>query len=58
MKPFETYLRLMLELHELIRCGAGESEAADNVRDEMDAPWKKMSSEELELVERVSVELD
>lgn len=38
MKPFETALRLLLELHVLMENGQGESQEANDVRDKLDVP--------------------
>lgn len=39
MNTFEKALRLMLDLHALIRDGKIESEEADKIRDQMAGPW-------------------
>ena len=40
------YESLLIELHRLIAAGMGNDDEADVVRDEMDAPWLKLSQEE------------
>ena len=42
------YERLTLELHELFARGAGESDRAEEVRDQMDGPWKRLDASEVE----------
>ena len=54
MKPFEKYLRLLLDLHVLIGMSKGSSEEADNIRDQMDEPYHKMSEKEIEVAAIVS----
>ncbi len=41
---------LWIKLDELWTQGLGESEAADVLRDEMDAPWYAMTASEMEEV--------
>ena len=45
MNPFETYLRLLLELHYLIRNQAGDTVYADSLRDEMDKSYYQLHEE-------------
>ena len=66
MNTFEKALRLLLDLHQLIRDGKGESEEADKIRDEMDGPWgwhggshqEDLTVKEIALLTEVSVALE
>ena len=40
------YLSLLLNLREMIRVGAGNSEEADALRDRMDKPWYAMTDDD------------
>lgn len=48
---------LPAKLDNLMRAGKSESDEADKIRDEMDAPWYAMTPEERESIEALSVEL-
>jgi hypothetical protein len=50
----ETLLR---QLHSLTAAGAGDSEAADQVRDAMDKPWRQLSREEVARLDGLSADL-
>lgn len=54
MKPFEQSLRLLLDLHVLMRDGKSDSEEADGVRDQMDAPARELSPSETVLISKIS----
>ena len=56
-EPFKTYSRHLRQLHTSIRSGAGESAAADEVRDRMDRPWAMLTSAEQELTRFLSADL-
>ena len=45
---YVTYKRLLTELDRLIAEGKGDDEEAEAVRDRMDGPWYRLSSEEIE----------
>lgn len=51
------YARFLRELHRLLAAGEGDSDEADNVRDEMDAPWYAMTEAERQRVEGLSEDL-
>jgi hypothetical protein len=51
MKPFEQYLRLTFDLFDARR--AGDEAKENEVLDALDAPWYKLTEEELELVDKV-----
>ena len=53
---YVTYERLLIELHRLIAAGKGDDEA-DAVRDEVDAPEQKLSSEENDRLNGLSADL-
>src|SRR5262249_38530517 len=52
-----TYARLLHQLHRFIAEGTGDSDEADIVRDEMDAPWYAMTKVEQERVGGLSEDL-
>lgn len=54
MKPFEQYLRLLLELFYLDGHGQFDSKRADEIRDEMDAPYFTMSVKEKFIMQDIS----
>lgn len=56
MRPFEKYLRLLLDLHRAM--GNGDEVKADNLRDEMDKSYYQMSKDEITLVDKVLIALD
>jgi hypothetical protein len=49
--------RQLLRLHELIAAGESESDAADAIRDEMDATWWKLSQDEQDRLAGLSGDL-
>lgn len=49
------YFDLWVELDALFECGQGESAAADELRDRMDAPWYAMTSFEIDEVEQAII---
>jgi len=51
------YVDLLHRLHALIQAGKGDDGEADEVRDEMDAPWNGMDSEEILRVRGISSDL-
>jgi len=51
------YERLLDELSRLMAEGKGDTNEADAVRDEMDAPWYKLSQEEIDRLRGVSADL-
>ena len=51
------YERLLDELSRLMAEGKGETNQADAIRDEMDAPWYKLSQEEIDRLRGVSADL-
>jgi len=56
--PLEQVIRGTVRLHELIEQGRCDSEEADAVRDEMDAPFLELSESEREAVRLVSAAID
>jgi hypothetical protein len=50
------YVRLMNRLHWLTAEGRGDSEEADELRDDMDGPWYLMTDAEREIVRKMSAE--
>lgn len=54
MKPFEHYLRLLLELHVLMHNEKGDSVHADYIRDQMDYAWWDLEEKEMKILELVS----
>lgn len=51
------YERLLDELSRLMAEGKGDTDEADTVRDEMDAPWYKLGQEETDRLRGVSADL-
>jgi Spy/CpxP family protein refolding chaperone len=45
---FPQYLHQLEKLHELISAGKGDSTEADEIRDEMDYSWKKLTEKQQE----------
>ena len=45
------YVELLKRLHELVRAGEGESADADDLREQMDAPWSHLSEEEIAAID-------
>ena len=56
MSAFRIYTELLRRLHQLIAEGAGDSEAADVIRDDMTTPWTQMTREEVEAANQLSAE--
>ena len=56
-QPLDEYVRLLIELHELIANGNGDGDEADAVRDAMDVPWQRLSDAQQSLVEDLSADL-
>jgi len=52
------YMARLLDLHRLIRDGAGDSEEADATRDRMDHPWYRLSDDEIARVDELSADLN
>ncbi|MCY2986685.1 MAG: hypothetical protein NTY19_02325 [Planctomycetota bacterium] len=55
--PLEEYVRLLLDLHRCMAAGASESDEAESLRDQMDAPWNQLGPRELRLVRGLSADL-
>jgi hypothetical protein len=55
--PARAYGRLLLRVHDLIANGQGDGPEADNVRDEMDAPWYALTEAEQERLGGLSEDL-
>jgi hypothetical protein len=53
-KPFEKYLRLLLDLNVLMATGRGDEHEADVIRDQMDKPYWKISNVERDLIDKIS----
>ncbi len=54
---FAAYARLLFRLHGLIATEAGESDEADEVRDQMDAAWARLSAAERDELRKLSEQL-
>lgn len=52
-----SYARLLLRLHALLAEGKGETEEADVIRDDMDAPWHAMGQGDQERLRGLSEDL-
>ena len=53
---FVEYVELLRQLHVLIDTGLGESSEADAIRDRMDEPWRRLTSEEIAEIDRLLAE--
>lgn len=51
------YASHLVRLHRLIAQGQGDADEADAVRDRMDAPWNKLTEEEIRLIRGLSADL-
>ena len=54
---YVTYKRLLIELDQLIAGGKGDDEEAEAVRDQMDGPWYRLSSEETDHIRSLPTNL-
>ncbi len=54
---FSEFVRLLRELHRLIREGKGDSPESDVIRDEMDLHWPHLTASQIELTEGLSAAL-
>lgn len=52
-----SYVRLFVELHRLVANGAGDSDEADTLRDQLDRPWYKLSDVEKRMTDILAVNL-
>lgn len=57
MSPVAECERLVLALHDLIRFGYGDSEEADDIRDDLDYWYRKLSASEIQDVSNLSGDL-
>lgn len=57
MKPFELYLRKLLDLHRLTEAGEKDSKEMDKILEEMDDYWYQLNEQEMQLIELVSTAL-
>jgi tetratricopeptide (TPR) repeat protein len=51
------YVRLFVELHRLVASGAGNSDQADELRDQLDRPWYKLSDVEMRMTDILAANL-
>ncbi len=56
-EDFSEYVRLLLRLHELIAGNQCEGDEAEEIRDQMDYPWRHLTPEALALVDGLSGDL-
>ena len=54
---YSQFAALLRQLHVMISEGKGDSEEADDIRDEMDAPWELLTDEEHDKARELSIEL-
>ncbi|HEX5445095.1 MAG TPA: hypothetical protein VFW87_14750 [Pirellulales bacterium] len=52
-----SYARLFVELHRLVAKGAGDSDEADVLRDQLDRPWYKLSDVEKRMTDILAINL-
>jgi tetratricopeptide (TPR) repeat protein len=57
LDPFSEFIRLLLRLHRLIAEGQGDSDEAEEIRDQMDYPWRRLNPEQRTLAEGLSADL-
>ena len=55
--PLSAYTERLLRLHQLISSGEGDSDQADQLRDEMDAPWNNLNASQIRLIDGLSEDL-
>ena len=55
--PLAQYLCLLLQLDDVVAKHGNDSEEANAVRDQMDAPWYKMSSAEGDLANEIAARI-
>jgi len=55
--PLSAYTERLLRLHQLIDSGEGDSVQADQLRDEMDAPWNNLNASQVRLIDGLSEDL-
>lgn len=53
MTHFQHYLRLLIELHRLMKAG-NDGVLADDIRDEMDNHWYCLTNSEIDRLEAIS----
>lgn len=53
----QEYVTYLVRLHRLISKELGDSEEADALRDQMDPPWKKLTEDEIRLIDGLSADL-
>lgn len=51
------YVRLLVQLHDLIATGKGDDEEADTIRDQMDGPWRNLNEHEIARLRDLSADL-
>ena len=56
-EDYEQYKKLLLQLHEMNRQGTDQTDEADVIRDQMDAPGYRLNEKELERVNGLSADL-
>jgi len=54
---YRAYVRLLRQLHRLIAEGAGDSAAADDVREAMEVPWSHLTQQEADAANQLSAQL-
>lgn len=57
LTPFERYKELLLELHDLIAEGRGNTPGANKVRQAMEGPERDLTEDEIELLDGLSADL-
>lgn len=58
MSPQLEYLNLTVLLHRLVSLGLGDSELADQLRDEMDPLWRQLTEAQIRAVGEVGARLN
>ena len=54
---YRNSVALMMQLHLLMRDGKSETDEADAIRDQLDAPWKHLTEQEADRIRNLSADL-
>lgn len=54
---FRNAVALLMQLHDLMRDGKSETNEADELRDQLDIPWKHLSEDEARSIRNLSADL-
>ncbi len=54
---FSRYVRLFCQLYSQIQSASGDDDKADAIRDEMDRPWRQLTSDEFSFANELAIDL-